>query len=626
MLSGKETAIAQELYSSLPSVIQATICLPLENNTKFKNIKSIQNAFSSNETIKKHLQKDKIYELIANNLHNKEINQFAKMGADLESALFGVNSASPNLNKNLDNIFSQYNISEIKNTGDKLISIAKTNLLKEKELEILDKIITNEPNNFDEETQNYSQLIQNIFDSLLQKNNNLSLREQAQIFKLINTLNINANDLQKNIIPKYIESNNLAKNKIDLLNYADEEPYTNEQVDSYYKQNQFKILKSIILIDSAPLNGQLDHKIDKLTRTINIIDEITKDEELTKSIYSISQKTKLPELKTKLIELTKGFIELNQVNAFKTIIENINANTKFNYNDLSKISLYYLTLLLGESSNINAKNFNLQHASTIPAMLDRLYSLEMTKHKEYLIELLSTISETQTDSAINYSNYIHNSANDIGQANIKTNENFVINGLDYDKWLNYDKTKEFMIENTNENMQLNLWKRDVGYDIFQGNYSGICVATNGKNAFGAIDALLNEAVQIIEISNKDKTIGNAYTYWAIEPESKKLAFVIDGVTLDRKYQNDKSIKENLISYAKDYAKAVKGDDNFMYLMGDHYNSIEIEEFLQKTLPLVIIGNTGNRKYYLDSITDGNNKYVQLNGKDYHIVDVRVLND
>lgn len=546
------------------------------------------------------------------------------MGVDLESALFNVNPINPDLNKNLDNIFSQYDISEIKNAGDKLISIAKTNLLKEKELEILDKIIENEPCDFDEETQNYSQLIQKTFDSLLQENNSLSLSEQAQIFKLINILNINANDLQKNIIPKYLESNNLAKNKINLLNYADEEPYTDEQVNFYYRKNQFKILKSIILIDSAPLNGQLDHKIDKFTRTIGIIDEITKDKNLTKLVHLISQKIKYPELKTKLIELAKGFIDLEKIDFFEKLMENMSTNTKFSYDDLSKISLNYLNLLLRKSSDIDAKNFNLQCASTIPAMIDRLNTLEMNKYQKYLVELLSTISKTQTDSIENYSNYIHDNNNEIGKANLKTKENFVMNGLDFEKWLNFDKTKSFAEKDTNENLQLSIWKRNVGYDIFQGNYSGICTATNGKNAFGAIDGLLNEAVQIIEISNKDKTIGNAYTYWAIEPKSKNAVFVIDGVTLDRKYQDNESIKENLISYAMDYATAVKGDTNFKYFMGDHYNSINMNEFSQKTLPLVILGNTGNRKYYLDSITNGKSKYVQLNGQNLHFVDIRVL--
>lgn len=546
------------------------------------------------------------------------------MGVDLESALFDVNPINPDLNKNLDYIFSQYDISEIKNAGDKLISIAKTNLLKEKELEILDKIIANEPNNFDEETQNYSQLIQKIFDSLLQENNSLSLSEQAQIFKLINILNINANDLQKNIIPKYLESNNLAKNKINLLNYADEEPYTDEQVDFYYRKNQFKILKSIILIDSAPLNGQLDHKIDKFARTIGIIDGITKDKNLTKLIHLISQKIKYPELKTQLIELAKGFIDLEQIDFFEKLLENMSANTKFSYDDLSKISLNYLNLLLRKSSDIDAKNFNLQYVSTIPAMIDRLNTLEMNEYQKYLVELLSTISKTQTDSIENYSNYIHNNNNEIGKANLKTKENFVMNGLDFEKWLNFDKTKSFAEKDTNENLQLSIWKRNVGYDIFQGNYSGICTATNGRNAFGAIDGLLNEAVQIIEISNKDKTIGNAYTYWAIEPKSKNAVFVIDGVTLDRKYQDSESIKENLISYAMDYATAVKSEANFKYFMGDHYNSINMNEFSQETLPLVILGNTGNRKYYLDSIASGKSKYVQLNGQNLHFVDIRVL--
>ena len=170
-------------------------------------------------------------------------------------------------------------------------------------------------------------------------------------------------------------------------------------------------------------------------------------------------------------------------------------------------------------------------------------------------------------------------------------------------------------------MSVSVWQRNVGYDLFQGNYSGICVATNGKNAFGSVDALLNTNVQIIEIKNDKKTIGNAYTYWATDPNSR-LVFVIDGVTLDRKYQNDESIKQNLLRYAYKYAHDVKGDDDFLLYAGDHYNSISMDEYQFKTVPLQILGNTGNRKYYLDSLK--NKKYVTIDGENTYLADVREI--
>lgn len=118
-----------------------------------------------------------------------------------------------------------------------------------------------------------------------------------------------------------------------------------------------------------------------------------------------------------------------------------------------------------------------------------------------------------------------------------------------------------------------------------------------------------------------KTIGNAYTYWATDPNSR-LVFVIDGVTLDRKYQNDESIKQNLLRYAYKYAHDVKGDDDFLLYAGAHYNSISMDEYQFKTVPLQILGNTGNRKYYLDSLK--NKKYVTIDGENTYLADVREI--
>lgn len=173
-------------------------------------------------------------------------------------------------------------------------------------------------------------------------------------------------------------------------------------------------------------------------------------------------------------------------------------------------------------------------------------------------------------------------------------------------------------------MSVGVWQRNVGYDIFQGNYSGICVATNGKNAFGSVDALLNTNVQIIEIKNEKKTIGNAYTYWAKAPNSQTPVFVIDGITLDRKYQNDECIKQNLLKYALQYASEVIGEHNVVLYIGEHYNSIFIDEYQTQTIPLQIIGNTGSRKYYLDSLA--NQKYVHIDGIKSYDADVRHIDN
>ena len=619
--TNKESRIVQTQYETLPTAIQAAMSLQRGDSNKFKTWDVLQKAFFDNDIIKTFSSQDEtLFQKVSQLLKNNIIENFVKAGLSLEKMLFLLNPKDKNLQEQLNETFVKYNLQEINDNGDRIINQIKNSLTQNEELEILRKISTQNSKGWDSKTKNYAQFLSNVLNKLVPQAESLSTMEKASLFKLMSIVHFDVSNLDNKIAQKYEELINSTINKKELLNYADEPSWTTEQVNNFYLQNKYKILKSIILLDTPPLNSQLDHKIDKFSRTINIVDKISNDEQLTKLLYECNQKIKYPEDKIKLVELIKGFIDLKETDKLKTELDIINTNKKIDITMLNNLAKKYLTLLTN-ISNTNSRNVDISLIHTIPSAITRFNELFMPEYRFYLINLIQTISDDITDSKMNYLKFINNNKTEIGLANQDTNKQFLNSNLNFNTWINYNKKDEFRNNTTNENMSVSVWQRNVGYDLFQGNYSGICVATNGKNAFGSVDALLNTNVQIIEIKNDKKTIGNAYTYWATDPNSR-LVFVIDGVTLDRKYQNDESIKQNLLRYAYKYAHDVKGDDDFLLYAGDHYNSISMDEYQFKTVPLQILGNTGNRKYYLDSLK--NKKYVTIDGENTYLADVREI--
>lgn len=450
---------------------------------------------------------------------------------------------------------------------------------------------------------------------------NKTQEEKLEVLKFADLTNYNAKAIKDELNSKYQEVLLNAKSKKGILNYADEKKWDNNDVENYFDNNAVKITKAIMLTDTPSLNFQLDRKIDKITKILSNIDILPQNYEFLTLIKEVISKTTAPEDKTKILDFYNGFEKLNKTSIFTNEINALNNNKKVSSKDLSEIGIKYLKYLSG-NPELNSRNFASEYTCTIPAMLDRLEMLNMNEHKDILLDLISTISSSREQSTKNYNDFLFDENSEIGKSNIKTKHDFIQNNLNYDKWLHYDKEQQFLDDKTGEKLRLNVWDRNIGFDLFQGNYSGICIATNGKNAFGAIDSLINTPVQIIEIANNKKTIGNAFVYFANNPLTQKKAFILDGISLDRDYENSENIKNNLLNYAYEYASEVNGDDNFEFYAGDNYNSIDLSKFKEAHPALTPIGNTGSRKYYLDSMSD--KKYVSIDGKKTYQVDVREI--
>lgn len=613
-LTKYESLIVNNLYQGLPSINQVNIGILNCQNKKIKELSALKNAFyEGNLLLPTPFDED-----IKSLLNQDEINFIPDLNKNLEETLFNIDPLSTTCQSEIFQAFNKTNKDELDENALIAIELSKSHDLKNKELTILDEIISKPFENLSPEAIIYSKALEEIFSNFSSTSSNMTLKEKAQIMKLINLLNIDGACLLKDYKQQYNDLLQSAKNKKELLAYADEKTWTDKDVENYFNQNQAKILKTIIIADSSTLNAQLDHKIDKFDRTIGIINELNNTEAIN-LIHQVIQKIKEPENKIRIIELLKSYSDDNRQNEFMDELKKINQDNKININSINSIAQKYMQIF-AKNDDINGKNFELKYAHTLSAMLDRLNVLNMPNYREYLMELLSTISNSYSKYKQNYSDFLLNPQSEIGKANLDTKKQFLENGLNFDTWLNYDAIKEFSTNEDKDKIQIRLWDRNVGFDLFQGNYTGICIASNGKNCFGAVDSLINSAVQIVELSTKDKVIGNVFTYWAKDKDDDSLCFVIDGITLDKKFLENEDLKENLIDFMKEYAKNTAPDKDYKIYVGDYYNGLSFDECKSKKMSAKILGNTGDRKYYLDSMAK--DKYVKIDGNIAHRIDVK----
>lgn len=616
-LSAKEAKITQSLFEAMPAGVMLAMLSNQENSKqKFKKIDDLQNLYRKENNLKG----TELYDKAGETIFSQNVTAFANKGQKLEDDLFALNPASDNLKNEIKVLFAPYNMKQIEADAEKTISEIDTKKLKIAEINILNEAIQGSKT-LDENSKKYIEGVVSYVDECLPYMKDKNNEEKLEVLKFADLTNYDAKKIKDELNLKYQEFLLNAKNKKNNLNYADEKKWTDENVENYFNDNALKITKAIMLAGNPSLNFQLDRKIDKVTRITSNVDNLPENYEFLNLIKEVTSKISEPENKTKILDFYNGFEKIGKEDVFINEINNLNKNNKINSKDLSEIGIKYIKNLTN-NPELNNRNFAGEYSCTIPAMLDRLDTLNMKQHKDILPNLISTISSSIEQSKINYNNFLYDENTDIGKANLQTKQDFIKNNMNYDKWLNYDKEKEFLDNKTGEKLRLNVWERNVGFDLFQGNYSGICIATNGKNAFGAIDSLINTPVQIIEIANNKKTIGNAYVYFSNNPSTEKKAFVIDGISLDKDYEDSEDIKNNLLDYAYEYAKEVKGNNDFEFYAGDNYNSIDLKEFKEKHLTLTPIGNTGNRKFYLDSMAGS--KYISIDSKKSYNVDVREI--
>lgn len=160
--------------------------------------------------------------------------------------------------------------------------------------------------------------------------------------------------------------------------------------------------------------------------------------------------------------------------------------------------------------------------------------------------------------------------------------------------------------------EIKIWDRQPGYDLFQGNYTANCLATNGEFASVMHDYLLDTSMGCIEI--RDKTTGNvigqSFTFFAQDQE-QNTTLMLDSVDIDGEYiKFAPLIRSQLLRFAREYADACISDPSRRVdsiLLGDavygniDYNDVPTNDLRKKRTQLRKIGRAGfDQKQYLDS--------------------------
>ncbi|MFH1593084.1 MAG: hypothetical protein ABID09_00115, partial [Candidatus Omnitrophota bacterium] len=109
---------------------------------------------------------------------------------------------------------------------------------------------------------------------------------------------------------------------------------------------------------------------------------------------------------------------------------------------------------------------------------------------------------------------------------------------------------------------IKVWDRSPGHDLFLGDLTGCCMATNSNTHFEAmIDHLIDQGIQVAEVIDRDtdKTVALAWLFLARDEQSRPY-LVIDNIEVNDNYSGidplKDGIKKALIDYTIRYAQNI----------------------------------------------------------------------
>jgi len=161
-------------------------------------------------------------------------------------------------------------------------------------------------------------------------------------------------------------------------------------------------------------------------------------------------------------------------------------------------------------------------------------------------------------------------------------------------------------------MEVKLWDRQPGKDLFQGNYTQCCVAVDSDEKFKIGDYLVNTGIQIIEVVDKNTNLPIAQTYvYFIKNRDGETSMVLDNIEINRGYLGaQRDIGRNLVEYAKEFAERLtkqSGKPIKNILLGKRYNGDVVTKQIPMTTQYIseILGGNGVfGSSYVDSIGPG----------------------
>lgn len=424
---------------------------------------------------------------------------------------------------------------------------------------------------------NNKQDLQKSLDSIMIR----AIMQQANDFGiLISEKDIRTFNNQQDLITVILNIENILSHSVmpenillkDITTFIKNDNYDFTKSNFYISQNR----KNTIDFISKGLSVD---RFNNYEKNLNF-KATTAENGLFKSSLGSSLFTQFYNLIGSRIKKIEGALQLNSIDYLSTIEEDINRSISHKLNrltDTEKLTIvknlnklgYKIHSLLKKynismdyiNSNIVVNNIDIDK---VPLKKITAIASDLIEMKDKLLNMLQKYLNDERFSEIKdfLSEYISWSIKHIEDdfSNIPTDIKNV-------------KEKEFSIK---------LWNRsNLIENLVQGNKTHCCLATDNFNIKAMIEYIYNNNIIILEIKNKEKTIGQAFVYLAVTEKEisyrfqhkKHIFMIIDNVEINNNYANytnDIAIHlQNFIIEYKNYVSKNISD----VLLGTSYNDI-----------------------------------------------------
>lgn len=501
--------------------------------------------------------------------------------------------------------------------------------------------------------------------------------------------------LNRDILPDFDRLLNYAIKHPNKLVKAGEKLPTATEIRKDFQNKHQEILLGLTLLGRPAMELAIDRK--RLNSVITEVGATSNYPDLFPLIAKLSRKCVSQYDAIKMVELAQTFIANKTLDAFKTALAEGDKTPKFNIKPLYIETLNQIALVAGISPETldvtQIDNWNLKHLNTLSSAFKSGDAKKIQDLKDICAAALQG----------KFGEYLTNPETSVGKANAATKEAFGQAGLNYDKWMNYDKvvkfsmpsktqympeivktfedilasksdsiyaamknfitqrypfaisddkkitllngspvsTNEFTyfkemvtrvknyyssyfteseyqklvgmnetysnrLQDHSEELELAVWTRNPGYDLFIGTDTGACTSLEGSRS--SMDALQSSFVQMVQLRHpgNKSCVGKILLFWMTNNQTGKKVLIWNTFEgrggAGSQYEENVFVREQCLKFVEDYAREVSGDAETPIRTGDRYNPTYTDDLVTEHLDCKVIGSMrDNDVYYLDTL-------------------------
>ncbi len=248
-------------------------------------------------------------------------------------------------------------------------------------------------------------------------------------------------------------------------------------------------------------------------------------------------------------------------------------------------------------------------------MLDLLKRAHLMEEKDIYQEFSRINPFSHVDCSIqdiarfgilyDFKDMITNGNSEIAFDNSKTKAKFKDLELDYETWLNYNKTEKFDLNNVE--YQVKLWDRLPQKDLFMGNRTSCCTAViDGANGKATPIYLANTAFNVIELQDLNGNILGMSRIFIGKVDDKP-SIIVENIELNNAFLKGKTdedlnkISKNMFDYIKEYGKQVSNGKEMKVYFSKNYTHVPTTDFKEEEKNIEFIGDISSDTIYLNCV-------------------------